>query len=153
MSRVYSSANTEAHGETIIDEVSFDVASLDNGASSRHKDAFVCSIVECTNTPDFLPAAYPTILYHISLDILILLKRQTTDLEKASPAGVLHPHPHPYPSSTFTDAGVWPLLHSVSKGVLLVLLHLSKVKFRAHHPSVDVLDVLAGALEVGGGVV
>lgn len=59
----------------------------------------------------------------------------------------------PHPSSTFTDAGVWPLLRSISKGVLLVLLHLSKVKFRAHHPSVDVLDVLAGALKVGGGVV
>lgn len=57
------------------------------------------------------------------------------------------------PSSTFTDVGVWPLLRSVSKGVLLLLLHLIKVKFRAHHPSVDVLDVLAGALEVGGGVV
>lgn len=61
--------------------------------------------------------------------------------------------PPPHPSSTFTDAGAWPLLRSVSKGVLLVLLHASKVKFRAHHPSVDVLDVLAGALEVGGGVV
>lgn len=51
MSRVFSSANTEAHGETITDEVSFDVASLDYGASSRHEDAFVCSIAECTNTP------------------------------------------------------------------------------------------------------
>lgn len=32
-------------------------------------------------------------------------------------------------------------------------LHLGKVKFRARHPAVDVLDVVAGALKVGGGVV
>lgn len=47
----------------------------------------------------------------------------------------------------------WPLLRGVTKGVLLVPLHLSKVKFRARHPAVDVLDVIAGALKVSGGVV
>lgn len=46
-----------------------------------------------------------------------------------------------------------PLLCSVSKGVLLVPLHLSKVKFCACHPAVDVLDVIAGALKVSGGIV
>lgn len=32
-------------------------------------------------------------------------------------------------------------------------LHLSKVKFSARHPTVDVLDVIAGALKVSGGIV
>lgn len=51
MSRVISSTNTEAYGETIVEEVSFDLASLDYGTSSHQEDAFVCSIGECTIPP------------------------------------------------------------------------------------------------------
>lgn len=50
--------------------------------------------------------------------------------------------------------GAWrrPLL-GVAEDVLLFALHLGKVKFRARHSPVDVLDVVAGGLEVCRGVV
>lgn len=51
------------------------------------------------------------------------------------------------------DQNRWPLFCSITKGVLLVPLHLRKVKFCARHPAVDVLDVIAGALKVSGGIV
>lgn len=46
-----------------------------------------------------------------------------------------------------------PPLLGVAEGVLLCALHLGKVKLLAHHPPVDVLDVLAGGLKVCCGVV
>ena len=46
-----------------------------------------------------------------------------------------------------------PLLCRVAVDVLLPALHLGKVKFRAGHPQEDVLDVVAGGLEVGRSVV
>ena len=45
------------------------------------------------------------------------------------------------------------LLRCVSEDVLLPALHLGKVKVRAGHPPVDVLDVVTGGLEVSRGVV
>lgn len=45
------------------------------------------------------------------------------------------------------------LFGGVAVDVFLAALHLGKVKIRAGHPPVDVLDVVAGGLEVGGGVV
>lgn len=66
MSRVISSTNTEAHGETIIEQVSFDLASLDYGTSSHQEDAFVCSIVECTIPPHPpTPSLQPIQQYYI----------------------------------------------------------------------------------------
>lgn len=56
-------------------------------------------------------------------------------------------------SSTVLDVDMWRLLCSITKGVLLVPLHLSKIKFCARHPVVDVLDVITGALKVSGGVI
>lgn len=45
------------------------------------------------------------------------------------------------------------LFGGVAVDVFLPALHFGKVKIRAGHPPVDVLDVVAGGLEVGGGVV
>lgn len=55
--------------------------------------------------------------------------------------------------AALADVHARPLLGSIAKRVFLVPLHLSKVEFCARHPAVDVLDVVAGALEVSGGVV
>lgn len=55
--------------------------------------------------------------------------------------------------AALADVHARPLLSSIAKRVFLVPLHLSKVEFCARHPAVDVLDVVAGALEVSGGVV
>lgn len=55
--------------------------------------------------------------------------------------------------AALADVHARPLLGSIPKRVFLVPLHLSKVEFCARHPAVDVLDVVAGALEVSGGVV
>lgn len=51
------------------------------------------------------------------------------------------------------SGGAGLLLGSVAKDVLLLALHLSKVKVCACHSAIDVLDVIAGGLKVGGGVV
>lgn len=45
------------------------------------------------------------------------------------------------------------LLCGVAEDVLLLALHLGKVKFGARHPPVDVLDVVAGGLEMSCGIV
>lgn len=45
------------------------------------------------------------------------------------------------------------LLCSVAEDVVLAALHFVKVKLGARHASVDVFDVVAGRLEVSGGVV
>lgn len=55
--------------------------------------------------------------------------------------------------TALADVHVRPLLGSITKRVFLVPLHLSKVEFCARHPAVDVLDIIAGALKVSGGVV
>lgn len=44
-------------------------------------------------------------------------------------------------------------LLGVTEDVLLFAFHLGKVKFRARHSPVDVLDVVAGGLKVGCGVI
>lgn len=45
------------------------------------------------------------------------------------------------------------LVTPVAKDVVLLALHLGKVKVCASHTLVDVLDVITGGLEVGRGIV
>lgn len=45
------------------------------------------------------------------------------------------------------------LVGTVAKDVVLLALHLGKVKVCASHTLVDVLDVIAGGLEVSCGIV
>lgn len=49
--------------------------------------------------------------------------------------------------------GAWLLVGPVAKDVVLLALHLGKVKVCASHTLVDVLDVIAGGLEVSRGII
>lgn len=55
--------------------------------------------------------------------------------------------------TSVADSLISLLVSCVAEDVVLLALHLGKVKFGSRHPLVDVLDVVAGGLEVGGSVV
>uniref|UniRef100_A0A4W5R7D5 NACHT domain-containing protein n=2 Tax=Hucho hucho TaxID=62062 RepID=A0A4W5R7D5_9TELE len=55
--------------------------------------------------------------------------------------------------TSVADSLVSLLVSCVTEDVVLLALHLGKVKFGSRHSLVDVLDVVAGGLEVGGSVV
>lgn len=114
-------------------------------------------------THNSLPEPYPTILYHISLYIMNFLSGQTVYLDNQPAHWCVHfcegfsilrfPLSAALSLIIRSVADVWLLLCGVAEDVLLLALHLSKVKVCAGHPPVDVLDVVTGGLKVSCGIV
>lgn len=83
----------------------------------------------------------------------------TTALEAPTPPLSLYHRPCPPPSPCLLSRHALsrkPLYCSLlilPKHVVLFALHVLKVKVAASHALVDILDVVAGSLKVGGGVV
>lgn len=133
--------NTEVLHDTIIKEGRVGLASLDYVRSPTRKRVLLSALTS------FLQPIQEH--YIISLSIYICIWDKPL-IWKMCPATGEHLRRS---QAALADVHVRPLLGSITKRVFLVPLHLSKVEFCARHPVVDVLDVVAGALEVSGGVV
>lgn len=62
-------------------------------------------------------------------------------------------HPASSPGPALSQKPLYCSLLILPKHIVLFALHVLKVKVAASHAFVDILDVVAGGLEVSGGVV